>query len=633
MNVIPKLQQGGSLDAFFTEYVPLPVQKRQQQEESRGRRSSADSQDTDKGKLTEKDLFNMLKDINGLPNEMRSLIDNLLSTFQIGNITGAGINDLATTYLSNLYQIKVAQQNKTKFDEAMKAAVTNGSLQETAILGRNIMVQTEDGKIQSIPWEEWYDNKEKYSKLTVSNIGYLRQRDPRFVDDQSSFEVISGSVGYQSFQKAVDLAKATLGTYDRTRNGYFSAEGQASKGLELIGTLQKDDRVQAIGSVTAEGLYEYKIIDKDQAQQIKALTSYMLAILPEDVKTWAADKLNMRDRKKATESLVLQYLISGQDITHTFDITYHGSMDHAMGNGKGKSGSGKEEDPKEGFWRQVQSGKGGDDSTFYLLVNRGNMHVDGKFHGATPGPNQNCSLGDYIAQSGVGFMIKNNKAITFGDVKLSQDSFDDVMVNQRAGAYVVTLPVKEGKVWLEAVEVYSDFNDELKRTGYTPGSEQYINKAQSLLKEAKYSGLAPLIGSNGQLKPSNSGQFLVLEGLASSKTYGVSEKTNKKWSFDDIRSNFILNAGDDDELFRVLEEGLSNKDRGDYSLDNNWAAWNNDKIYRGNIYIPLTTNPLDAMNADGNEVKQSTAKDYEEAQQIWNKRNTQGNTGSNALIQ
>lgn len=228
-----------------------------------------------------------------------------------------------------------------------------------------------------------------------------------------------------------------------------------------------------MGSVTAEGLYEYKIIDKNQLQQIKALTSYISALFPDRAKTWAAWKLQTPDKNKATQDLVLQYLLSGQTTSHQFDITYHGTMDHAMGKTKDKSGSSKEEDPKEGFWRQVQSGKGGDDSTLNLLVKKGTMSVDGKFYGATPGPDQNCSLGDYLTKSGVGYMVKNPKAITFGDVKISTDSFNDVMVNVNSGAYVVTLPVKDGKVLVEAVEVFSDFNDELKRSGLQPGSAEY----------------------------------------------------------------------------------------------------------------------------------------------------------------
>ena len=35
----------------------------------------------DKGKLTEKDFFTMLKEVNGLPNDMNAIVSNLISTF------------------------------------------------------------------------------------------------------------------------------------------------------------------------------------------------------------------------------------------------------------------------------------------------------------------------------------------------------------------------------------------------------------------------------------------------------------------------------------------------------------------------------------------------------------------------
>lgn len=636
MNVIPKFQQGGGFDAFFTEYRPIQTEapRRSQQREPRSQGSSKGSDDNEKGKLTEKDLFNMIKDIDGLPNEMRTLVTNLMNTFQMSSLTGTDINNLATTYLSNLYQLKIAQQNKTKYDQALKNAQQNGAMQEPAISpDGKLIVQTEDGEVHTVGLETYFSNREKYSPLTVSNIAHLRAYDESFNNNQTAFDIINNSMGFESFQKLVETAKANLGNSEYSRNGYFLAEGQASKGLALLRTLQQNDQVQAMGSVTAEGLYEYNIIDKDQLQQIKALTSYISTLFPDRAKTWAAWKLQTADKNKATQDLILQYLLSGQTTYHKFDLNYRGTMDHAMGKTKDKSGTSKEEDPKEGFWRQVQSGKGGDESTFNLLVNKGTMSVDGKFYGATPGPDQNCSLGDYLTQSGVGYMVKDPKSITFGDVKLSSDSFNDVMVNVNSGAYVVTLPVKDGKVWIEAVEVFSDFNDELKKSGLQPGSQEYQRKAQDLLKQPKYMSLAPIMESNGQLKPNNSGQFLVLEGLTSSKAAGISDRSGKKWGFDDIRSNFIINAGDDDELFRVLQEGLSNKDRGEYKLDNNFISWNNDKIYRGNIYIPLTTNPINAMNADENEIKESTAQKYEQAQQVWNKQNTQGSVDSNVLIQ
>ena len=202
------------------------------------------------------------------------------------------------------------------------------------------------------------------------------------------------------------------------------------------------------------------------------------------------------------------------------------------------------------------------------------------------------------------------------------------MVNINSGAFVVTLPVKNGQVWIDAVEVYSDFDRELKKSGLDPNSSEYQKKVQELLKNPKYSSLVPLIQSNGRLNPSNSAHFLVLEGITSSKGTGISDRTGKEYSFHDIKSNYIVKVNDDN-LRQVLIDGLTNEKR-KYEL-NGWP--NEDKLYKGNIYIPLSTNPIDAMNADENNIKASMSKTFEEAQQEWTKSANIGMTNSEALQQ
>ena len=255
--------------------------------------------------------------------------------------------------------------------------------------------------------------------------------------------------------------------------------------------------------------------------------------------------------------------------------------------------------------------------------------IGGKYYGATPGSDTNCSLGDYISKSGLGYLRTDKNGITFGNIEISPDSFDDVMVNTRSGAYSVTLPARNGKVWLEAVEVYNNFKKELKKSGLNKGTDQYNSKVKDLLKNPEYSALVSLLQSNGELNPNNSAHFLVLEGITSSKASGISNNGQKQ-SISDFNTNFIVNS-QDDELYRILEEGLSNKDRGEYKLDNNLIWWNNDRIYKGNIYIPLNTNTINSMNADQNEIKASTAKKYEEMQQDWIKDNNKGPSGSYML--
>ena len=98
-------------------------------------------------------------------------------------------------------------------------------------------------------------------------------------------------------------------------------------------------------------------------------------------------------------------------------------------------------------------------------------------------------------------------------------------------------------------------------------------------------------------------------------------------------SQYIENASGDDALFDTVKRALSDKDKGEYELDNNWITFNNDKLYKGNIYIPINTNPLNAANADGNDLKESAAYRYEQRQQVWDKQQKQKATNTATLWQ
>ena len=100
MNIVPKLQEGGNISSLFTTYRPVQTPQVQapqgvklsnSDKESLSIKSSSkngDKEDT-KGKLTEKDLFDMIKDVDGLPNEMKSIITNLKRTLATENLVGA----------------------------------------------------------------------------------------------------------------------------------------------------------------------------------------------------------------------------------------------------------------------------------------------------------------------------------------------------------------------------------------------------------------------------------------------------------------------------------------------------------------------------------------------------------------
>lgn len=624
---MPKLQKGGGFESFMTTYMPIQIQSPSQTSQSRG--SSGETKTKkEKGELTEKDFFDMLKDIDGLPNEMSSIVGSLINLFRFNSLTGVDPGDLATIYLSNLYRVKVASDNKKTYNKAIEQASKNGAMAEPAISMRgNLFVQDQNGAIQEISLDSYFENEEQYKDrlLTVSNIANMRAYSPGLAFKPEMFNIINNGVGFESFQTLIKQATQPLGTAEYTRNGMFSAEGQASKGLELLQTLRDDDRVQAMGSVTAEGLYKYKIIDKNQLNQINALTDYILATLPNNAKTWAAFKLGTSDKDKATKELIVRYLTSGASVSHAFDIDYQGSMQKVTGTKTDSS----ETNPKEGFWVQVQKGRGGDDTIYNLLNNTSLMQVSGKYYGTTPGLEVSKSFNAYLADSGVRNVIKNMSNITFGNIQLSSNSYNDVVIDANGGAMTATLPITpEGKVDFSVLDTYTEIQNKLKEQGLTPNTREYT---EQLVKELTDNGLNYLVDAQrGNIDINKFGHFLILKGITSSKAVAI--QNNKKVNIDNVTSDYIVDASDDDQLYNVIRQTLSTKDS-EYKLDeNNWYDWNGwDKLYSGNIFIPLNMNTINGMNADENDIKSSTALQYEQNMQQIYKANNQRPTGSNQL--
>lgn len=612
MKIIPKYSNGGS-NSLFTIYNPARVPSvsdyqryRNRDSESTTIKSSDKSEKSDetKGKLAEKDLFDMIKDINGLPNEMKSIIINLQRIFETQNLIGADPSNLASTYLDNLYKLKLANQNKIKFDDAIKTAKDNGTLGEAAItLNGGLIVQDDKGKLQQISLDEYQNNKEAYHILSNSNLAWLRKYSPNmaFTQNDDVFDIINNGMSYEVFQGLLDKSKSVLGSYKYEETGMLGKE--ALSGLRVLQRMSKEDQEKYINNAL-DGIYKYTQSTDSNEQQIASLIDYLTVTLPNRAKVWASLKTKIQDPNQATQALVKQYLLGNLKNDSKFTIDYEGTKDSLKSKG---SSSGNSGDVKEGFWRQLQSGKAGTTNTSITLIGKSKLSVEGKYYGTTPGLDENKSLNKYIGDSKVGYLIKNNRSITFGDQSLSPESFNDVMVNSGAGAQVATLPItQDGKVNFEILSTYSKVENKLRQLGIKPSDQDYEQKKSILLNKV---GLGYLIDAqNGRIDPRFFGQFLILEGVTSNKAYGINGKNEKQ----ELKaSDYVDDVSNNDDLYKTVEQALSDKEHGEYTLDHNWISFNNDELYKGNIYIPLNENALNAMNADDNEVKQGSAKDME----------------------
>lgn len=630
MKIVPKFQKGG-YTSYFTMYQPVKVPELETKTTSsesttttkKKSSKSDDDEDDTKGKLTEKDFFNMIKDINGLPNEMTEIVQNLTRTFQLQNLTGLNTQDLATTYLKNLLQIKIAAQNKTKYDKAWENAAANGSMAEPAIaLNGDIMVQTKDGKLTNVNLATYYANKDQFTPLSVSQLLNLRAHSKSANWDQKIFNIVNNSMGFESFSALLEKAKTTLGSNSYSETGIRGKD--ALLGLQVINSLPQKEKEKYI-QWAVDGVYNYDSANTSNVEQINALLNYMVTTLPQRAKTWAAIKTGITDENTAAKVLIGEYLKSGVINNSSYKVTYAGTQEDLMGTDKSsKNGSAANSADKTdaGFWTQLQAGQGGDDMPYTLINGKGVQTIDGKYYGTTPGLEGDMSLGSYISKSKLGYLIKDTHDITFGDIPISTDSFRDVMINAASGVMAVTLPKKlDGTVDLSIASKYTAIVDQLKREKIDPGTDHYNKRMAQLLKANE---LDTLLTSDGMPNPNRFGFFLVLTGLTSKKAKGVTNTSNNETkSFEDINSDWIVNAGDENSLYETLKAGLT-EGKTKYDADAaGYGTFYNDDLYKGNIYIPLNINPINAKNADNSTISDAESRLYEKLTQQKSSESTQ----------
>lgn len=622
MKVIPKLQDGGFM-SLFTSYTPIQSPAPSQQargSHSREERSSERKEST-KGKLTEKDLFELVSKVDGLPNDTRALVSSLQNMFQMQQITGtADVSDLASTYLSNLYQIKMASYNKKEYDKAYTEVTKNGGLNEYAITASGqVIVMDEDDNLKQISVSELLKGTSKYRPLTNSNLLYLRAYQPEYINNNQILNTVANGIGMEQVDKMIREKLSSLGTSESVRSGYsVKSDSYIAQGLNVLSQVESAAVAGQTG-MTLDGMYKNKIITKDQKQQAEAALQYIYNTLPDNAKTLLSIKAgNAANPQAGAQAVILQLITSRMSQTNSSETTWEGTLEQVTKSGKGRKGSGEgdglgSDDIKTDPYYNMSRMIGGNPTS--LSINKGTiyqMDVDGVNYPSIPGfdgkPIGKTSLENLLV-SGLQGVVTDKNAITFGNIVLSSADFDNVMYDGTGGTMAI-LPTKMSTtgrkvVDLEALDRWEAANKQLRDMGiksiYDPDHQQEI--VQVLYQNQ----LEKLVNvSTGSLDYSAFGQFMIVDGYAVDNS---SKNTFKN-------SSFVTKVDDNSDEIQIIERALStDKDQSNYKIDvDNWYDWNeHDIVYKGSIYIPITSNQLQALTASGQHVKEGPAiqKEYE----------------------
>lgn len=630
MKVIPKLQDGGFM-SLFTQYTP--VQSPAPSQSARGSASreerGSEREESTKGKLTEKDLFELVSKVDGLPNDTRALVSSLQNMFQMQQITGTSdVSDLASTYLSNLYQIKMASYNKKEYDKAYTEVTKNGGLNEYAITASGqVIVMDEDDNLKQISVAELLKGTSKYRPLTNSNLLYLRAYQPEYINNNQILNTVANGIGMEQVDKMIREKLSSLGTSETVRSGYsVKADSYIAQGLNVLSQVESAAVAGQTG-MTLDGMYKNKIITKDQKQQAEAALQYIYNTLPDNAKTLLSIKAgNASNPQAGAQAVILQLITSRMSQTNSSETTWEGTLEQVTKSGKGKSGSGSgddglgSDDIKTDPYYNMSRMIGGNPTS--LSINKGTnyqMDVDGINYPSIPGfdgkPIGKTSLENLLV-SGLQGVVTDKNAITFGNVVLSSNDFENVMYDGTGGTMAI-LPTKLSNtgrkvVDLEALDRWEAANKQLRDMGiesiYDPDHQQEI--VQVLYQNQ----LEKLVNvSSGSLDYSALGQFMIVDG------YAVDHSS--KNTFKD--SSFVTKVDETSDEIPMIERALStDKDQSNYKIDvDNWYDWNShNTVYKGSIYIPITSNQLQALTASGQHVKEGPAIQKEYEHQMLQKR-------------
>lgn len=590
MRIVPSYQSGGGLDALFTTYTPVQVASQStgrpasNSQPASVKNSSKDSDDDTKGDLTKKDLYSMVKDIDGLDNEMDVIKNGLMRFIKISNLLGSDSATLEKTYLKTLIEIKQAKQNKQDYVDAMKKSQADSSLGEVAItLGGSLLAQNKKGNVIQLSLDDYRSNPEEYKLLSNANLAYFRKYSPNmaFTQNSDAFEIISNGMGYESFKKLLDGAKSSLGNYKYEETGLIGK--QALLGLKALQGKSDEEKKALLSSVIGENV-NYTMTSDSNTANVAALVQYLSGILPKRARVWAAVKTGLSE-SDAIKTLITSYLASDIKQTDILKITPQTKKGSSESSDGSDNSSDFEKIKTTASWKLLNGDgkkelftivKGANGGGGYNVMSNSMPLTDAE--GKPIGVNstmQDVSRGEFsgildLANATIGGQAIDTSAVGSMILRDNKIRAIDCPYIERNGTII---PLFESEEFKKKQKI----DEKLRMNGIDVLNKEQCSKYYEVVNNAyKDAGLEIRYSADGT--PENWKRFGVINVAAWDKALGLDD-------MDDISS---LKEITEDSTIDNLREITKNTDFVKKGF------WNSifggyDRFYEGNLWVPLNT--------------------------------------------
>ena len=640
MHLIPKFQQGGGFAQFMTEYKPVQLQQSTQATSARAAASddsttkskSKGSSDGDKSvKLTESQFLAMVKDLDGLPNEIGSISTQVTKLFQDRKLLGDDYVDLASEYAKIKERLILAKFNKEKYDNAYKTAEAKGSFSEYAIAGNGeVVVQGADGKLSTVGVDKLMANPQAYTPISVSQLMNLRAFSPETAGNQEIFSIVSNSVGFEDFTGVMSKLALQLGHSEQSIEGVVTVKDGSiqGQGMQVLDALKNDPRVASItSSISLDGLYKYNLINTTQKSQIQSLLNYAVTIMPTRIKTWASLKTGIGNKNEAAQKLVLNYLLGRETPKSEVKLDYSPlKKDDGSGSGSGSGGGKKKDyDVDEGIsatWlTNVISSKGGRDTMAkFDMGNGAQMTLKGTYYSGLGDKKTNSPVNNFNLKSvlnNTGLLQASAGGIYFGKKLLHDVDMLNVAVVENGGTRVNLPATKDqsGNI-VPDFQALSQFQAIINKINSWDIKDH--DTREKVIKKLVYeSGNKKLVDAyEGNVDSQDTYPFFI--------TTGVVRKDDMPLEDGEDPKDLWMTLNDEDS--KNHQQYINNVQKyTDYGLKE--KVDEDDEVYVSTIMIPLNPNRLTAVTASGQKPKESDAKSLEEEYQHFNTREADKKAG------
>ena len=620
--MIFKFQQGGSAIPPLVSYQPIIITNSGASGTTSTVGSSKSSEES--SDLTDKDLLKMLKDLDGLPNDMQALT-KVLQNFYIDQQYSPSPNttNIASRYLQALQMMRTANFNRKQYDNAFNIVSNNGGINELAINEKGQLIcVNKDGDFKYLKPEQLAQTSD-YQPVTNSELLRLRAYNPELAGDNRILGVVANGIGIDSVIKYIKDSISNLGTTDISQQGYISTQqGQIITGIQ---TLTKAIQTASQNGIkfdgTTQDLYQYKIINKTQKEQADAALKYIYTTLPENAKTLLKTRTDSGTDQDA-QKLIATIISSQIDYTNQYDIELKAGKT-AQKASKDTSGTKDATEQETSFLSNIQQSIGG--STQGMTIDTGTgiqMTVEGSYYPQVTKPNGDAitdtSMSQMLADSHLMSLIKNNKSITYGDQKITPEQLKNITYNN-TGVLRANLPIKsDGTVNLDLLVQYQQAEAEMNAT----------NDPQKRGEILKKYGLSDLLKSNGTPDEKKFGAFIVAEGYTTERN-GIKKSDFVKYikdpsdeQIDLIKRSLTTGTGKDKQIPEIDTFSYFNP------LDYIFGV---DDIFKAAVYIPISSNQLTAITGANQHIDYDEAMNLEQKYQSFEKNINQRPTSADIL--